>query len=283
MFELKSVNIDEAHSILLQETPPAVLAVYNEPFPISEEQKETYHRTGYIKLSKVLSGEALNHARRVIGAAVLLRKESDKRNLAEKSQYEQSFLQCGYLCWDFPAVKEFVFAKRFAGIGRDLMTVKSVRLWHDQALYKEPSGRITDMHQDISYWPIDTPDSITMWMALVDVPVSRGCLYFVPGSHESGIDEYVDIFTNPHIPGKLKDSQQINTPLLAGDATFHSGRTYHGARANQSEEMREAMTVIYIADGTTFTADDARNATHKSCAGLNDGDIVDTKYTPKLI
>jgi len=98
-----------------------------------------------------LEENALKYARKVIGAAVKARIEPDRRKLEEKSLFEQSFLQCGYLAWDFPAVNDFVFGKRFAGIAKDLMKVSSVRLWHDQALYKEPGGRITDCHQDESY------------------------------------------------------------------------------------------------------------------------------------
>ena len=30
----------------------------------------------------------------------------------------------------------------------DLLRPKAVRIWHDQALYKEPGGCVTDPHQD---------------------------------------------------------------------------------------------------------------------------------------
>ena len=43
------------------------------------------------------------------------------------------------------------------------------------------------------------------------------------------------------------------------------------------------MTIIYSADGNTFDISDSRNATHKSCQGLKDGDKIDTQYTPLLI
>jgi hypothetical protein len=283
VFEIKDLKKPEAVELLNMPVPDAVREYYNMPYKANREQIEQYQTNGFIKIPRVLEGEALTYSRRIIGAALLLRKESDKRTLTEKSQYEQSFLQCGYLCWDYEPVREFVFGKRFAGLARDLMMVESIRLWHDQALYKEPGGRITDMHQDISYWPIDTPNSITLWLALVDVPVDKGNLYFIPGSHNFGMDEYVDIFKDPHVPDHLKNSEQIDSPLIAGDATFHSGKTYHGARGNRSTEMREAMTVIYIENGTRFDTSDARNATHTSCKGLKDGDIINTKYTPILI
>lgn len=284
MIAFKDLTKDDALKLLNEPTPEEILIEYNTPFTISDKQINLYKENGFISLQNVLSGKALEYARRVIESAVLIRKEQDKRTLAEKSQYEQSFLQCGYLCWDFPAVKDFVFGKRFAGIARDLMSVKKVRLWHDQALFKEPHGRVTDAHQDISYWPIKEGEfTTTMWMALNDVPKEKGCLYFYPASHILKEKEYIDIFKNPHQPNVVKGMEKVFTPLKAGDVTFHSGLTFHGAGENISNEMREGMTVIYSADGNTFDSTDERNATHKSCIGLKHGDRIDTQYTPILI
>ena len=50
-----------------------------------------------------------------------------------------------------------------------------VRLYHDQALCKEPGGGRTPWHQDHYYWPLDTDRTITMWMPL-DRPGRRGRL-----------------------------------------------------------------------------------------------------------
>jgi ectoine hydroxylase-related dioxygenase (phytanoyl-CoA dioxygenase family) len=284
MIVFNGLTKEEASKILNQPTPEEILREYNTPYAVSDEQINLYKENGFISLQNVLSGKALEFARRVIESAVLIRKEQDKRTLAEKSQYEQSFLQCGYLCWDFPAVKDFVFGKRFAGIARDLMSVKHVRLWHDQALFKEPHGRVTDAHQDISYWPIKEGEfTTTMWMALNDVPKEKGCMYFYPGSHKIKEKEYVDIFKNPHQPKVVKGIEKVFTPLKTGDVTFHSGLTFHGAGENISEEMREGMTIIYSADGNTFDSTDERNATHKSCIGLKHGERIDTQYTPILI
>jgi ectoine hydroxylase-related dioxygenase (phytanoyl-CoA dioxygenase family) len=284
MINFEGLTNEKALKILNEPIPNKVMKIYNAEYPITEEQINFYKENGFILLEKILSGEALEYARGVIESAVLIRKEKDKRTLSEKSQYEQSFLQCGYLCWDFNAVKDFVFGKRFAGIARDLMEVSNVRLWHDQALFKEPHGRVTDAHQDISYWPINESEkTITMWMALNDVPREKGCLYFYPGSHKTKNKEYVDIFKNPHQPETVKGIEKTFTPIKAGDVTFHSGLTFHGAGENISDEMREGMTVIYLADGNTFDASDSRNAAHKSCMGLKDGDKIDTQYTPVII
>lgn len=284
MVRIEGLTESSAFEILNSEISDSLKQFLNTPKELSKEQINFYHNNGYVKIENVVEENYLTELRRIIEAAVFMRKGKDERDLKQKSQYEQSFLQCGYLCWDFPAVKEIVFAKRFAGIVRDLMQAEHIRLWHDQALFKEPGGRVTDAHQDCSYWPIHEPQfTSTMWLALVDVPVKKGCLYFYPKTNDPNLREYVDIFKNPHQPEFLKNEEKVFVPLKAGDATFHSGLTFHGAGQNKTNQMREAMTVIYIKDRVTFDSSDERNKTHTSCIGLQEGEIINTKYTPILI
>ena len=284
MIKFKELNHRDAETILKSAISTSLNEVLNSSLPLTEDKIKSYNEYGFVKIENVIENENLPEVRKIIQSAVLIRKGKDERELKDKSQYEQSLLQCGFLCWDFPAMKEFVFAKRFAGIVRDLMNADHVRLWHDQALFKEPGGRITDAHQDCSYWPIAEPQfTTTMWLALTDVPVEKGCLYYYPQTNDPNFKEYVDIFKNPHQPNHLNDKEKIFVPLKAGDAVFHSGLTFHGAANNQTDVMREAMTIIYIKDGVTFDASDERNKTHTSCVGLKDGEIINTKFTPVLI
>ena len=119
-------------------------------------------------------------------------------------------------------------------------------------------------------------------MSLNGSPKEKGCLYFYPKSHKAQ-KEYVDIFKNPHQPAHLNELEKVYCELDAGDVTFHSGLTFHAAGSNQIDELREGMTIIYIHDGNRFDASDERNATHKSCDGLKDGEKIETVYTPRLI
>ncbi len=282
MVKIDGLTIKEAEEMLKAPTPAEVNEFYNLPYELDTEKNKYYEETGFVVVEKVLSGYALEYARKVIESAVLIRKADDEVVLKDKTPYQQSFLQCGFLCWDYPAVKDIVFGRRFAGIAKSLMNTTGARLWHDQALFKEGGGRHTDVHQDSSYWPVTYPDlTTTIWLALNDVPVEKGCLYFYPGSHKFH-KEYVDIFKKPHQPEFLKDIETVSTPLNAGDATFHSGLTYHGANANKTDGIREGMTVIYVSEDNRFDASDERNATHTSCKGLMHGQLIDTKYTPKL-
>ena len=270
-------------TLLQSPLPKDVQKLLDTPFGVVPDDQQFYARYGFVRVSLIIPPFALKYIRDVIDAAVFMRTRLDTRKLEEKSLYQQSFLQCGYLCFEYPAVKSIVFSKRLAGIARDLMGVQSVRLWHDQALYKEAGGRETDVHIDSSYWPVSDPiKTTTIWIALDSVPEESGCLQFYPESQQLD-PEYVDIFKKPYLPESLDGRNRIVAPLRPGDATFHTGLTWHGAGKNQTDKTRKGMTIIYVENGLTYNAEDARNSDHTSCDGLHHGDVIDTQYTPVLI
>ena len=92
---MSNLNNKEVLALLKSTTPKEIHQFYKEPYKISEEDLNFYDANGYIKLTGILSGPALDYTRKIISAVVSIRKEHDKRTLAEKSQYEQSFMQCG--------------------------------------------------------------------------------------------------------------------------------------------------------------------------------------------
>ncbi|RYY35345.1 MAG: phytanoyl-CoA dioxygenase family protein, partial [Sphingobacteriaceae bacterium] len=205
--------------------------------------------------------------------------------------YGKAFLQIMNLWRVDQDTKKYVFAKRFAKIAADLLGVDNVRLYHDQALYKEPGGGPTPWHQDQYYWPIDTHDTITMWMPLVDIDVEMGMLTFASKSFDKGavfnneISDESETAFDDYVKEQGFEITRAET-MKAGDATFHRGFTIHKAPGNNSNTMREVMTVIYIADGAKITppinkyqADDHRKWLDEKPVG----GLVDSELNPKLL
>jgi ectoine hydroxylase-related dioxygenase (phytanoyl-CoA dioxygenase family) len=211
-----------------------------------------FRRDGFVRAPAVFTADELAAHRVAVDHAVATRKRNDPRKLAEKTPYEQSFIQCEYLWEDFPDVRALAFEPKVAGLAAALLGAAAVRMWHDQALYKEPGGRETDAHQDHAYWPIEGLDAITAWMPLVDVDETLGCMGYVAGT-QSGDCDYIDIFGAPGsgkaLEEKYRDNPPRFVPARAGDVIFHQARTVHMARANRSERMRRVYTCIYFRDG----------------------------------
>jgi ectoine hydroxylase-related dioxygenase (phytanoyl-CoA dioxygenase family) len=157
------------------------------------------------------------------------------------------------------AVRCYTLAKRFAGIAAALLGVDKVRLYHDQALFKEPGGGFTPWHQDQYYWPLDSNNTITMWMPLIDITEEMGMLTFASGSHKTGFVDNLAISdeSEEKLEKFIHDNGfPITRPqtMMAGDASWHYGWTLHSAPGNASTTTREVMTVIYFADGAQVTA-----------------------------
>lgn len=228
-------------------------------YSISKKQVEEYQVGGHIFLKNVASQNELDEYRPLILEIVdEVARERDVQGRI--SDYGKMFTQVTNVWRRSEAVRRFVFAKRFARIASELMGVSGVRLYHDQALVKEPGGKPTPWHQDFYYWPLDTEHTITMWMPLVDVPRAMGSMSFVRGSHRDNafkqlpISETSQAYFEQVI--REQNSGLCSYALKAGDATFHSGRTLHSAHANSSSVRREVMTIIYYADGTRIMEPD---------------------------
>ncbi|MCG8592144.1 MAG: phytanoyl-CoA dioxygenase family protein, partial [Proteobacteria bacterium] len=146
-----------------------------------------FDERGYVVIPDLIPLAELEAFGRAVDAAVAVRRRGDTRTLAEKSRYEQSFQQCINLWEDSPAVRPLVFHPAVAEAACALLGVAAVRLWHDQALYKEASGRETDALQDQPYWPLAEPLTVTAWIPFDDVELEYGAMGYVPGSHRFGV------------------------------------------------------------------------------------------------
>jgi ectoine hydroxylase-related dioxygenase (phytanoyl-CoA dioxygenase family) len=216
-----------------------------------------------------------------VDEAVARRKRNDTRALSEKSLYEQSFIQCQYIWEDSPAVRPLTFHPKIGEWAAALVGAPAVRLWHDQALYKEAGGRETEAHQDHPYWPIAERRTLTVWIPLMDVDEDTGCMGYVPGSH-TGEAEFIDIFSTPGAGKALEAKHAGNPPVFvpakAGDLLFHHGYTVHLAKPNRSDRTRRAYTAILFADGCTRGGERPHPSVDR--CGIGQGQPIDGAATP---
>jgi ectoine hydroxylase-related dioxygenase (phytanoyl-CoA dioxygenase family) len=255
-------------------------------YAVSALQINQYEKNGHILLRQVCSPEEIAAYHPIIGSATG-RFNTETRALDQRDTYGKAFLQVMNLWQRDAAARKFVLATRFGKIAADLMGVDAVRLYHDQALYKEAGGGPTPWHQDQFYWPLESAKTITMWMPLVDVPIERGALTFASGSHTKGnicpneisdeSDKLIDqIVTDNGFPLAVES-------MKAGDATFHSGWTLHKAPGNQTQGLREVMTIIFFADGTRCSKPDSRFQEADLAAwlpGCRPGDLAASELNP---
>jgi ectoine hydroxylase-related dioxygenase (phytanoyl-CoA dioxygenase family) len=216
---------------------------------------DRFRERGYVVVDGLLTGEELDHYEPLVRAAVARRKR-DAPPLAERTPYAQSFHQCINLWEDFADIRPLTFHPRIAQAAAELIGADALRLWHDQALYKEAGGRATDPHQDHGYWPINEFDTLTAWIPLRGSTIDGGAMGYLPGSHRVGVRAFVNIFA-AEAASVLMDRPEIRAidpefvEVPRGSVAFHHGLTVHMAKPNGTDADRPVHTVIYFADGCT--------------------------------
>ena len=186
-------------------------------------------------------------------------------------------------------VRQFIFSKRLARIATELMGVSGVRMYHDQALFKEPGGGFTPWHADQYYWPLSNDNTVTAWIPMQETPLEMGPLEFSAKSYQlhGGRELKISEDSEKVISKKLRinDFEHVVEPFDLGEVSFHSGWVFHRAGANKTEQMRQVMTVIYMDKDMKLKAPENENQQadwDTWCPGAKIGEQIDTLLNPIL-
>ena len=139
-----------------------------------------------------------------------------------------------------------------------LAEVDSVRLWHDQLLYKpgDPESARHDhvgWHTDRGYWKVCSSDRmLTAWIPFHDCPEEMGTITMIDGSHRWA-DHSMRLNFFDHDLDKLErefDSGglpvvKVPMVLAQGQVSFHSCLTIHGSSRNRSAHPRRSLAVHF--------------------------------------
>ncbi|CAL1519025.1 phytanoyl-CoA dioxygenase family protein [Chitinophaga sp. MM2321] len=272
----------------MSEYPLPALSSYK---ALTATQIESFRKQGHVLIPEVLATNEVSVYRDVISNAA--RKfNTEQRALSERDTYGKAFLQIMNL-WEVDEdVRTFTLAKRFGKIAADLLGVDNVRIYHDQALYKEPGGGFTPWHQDQYYWPLDTNKTVTMWMPLIDITEEMGMLTFASGSQHHGFVENLSISDESESKFErfIKEKNfpiSRSAAMKAGDATWHYGWTLHSAPGNTSPDVtREVMTIIFIADGAHITTPQNKHQEadcQRWLCGLEAGSAAASRLNPLVL
>ena len=262
------------------------VSLLDTPYPLQQLHIDFYEKNRYIKLKNVLDTETLSLFNALITEKVTALNKEEK-SLDDRSTYGKAFLQLFNLWTQDEHIKKFVLSKRLGQLAAQLMQVEGVRLYHDQALFKEPGGGITPWHADQHYWPLSSDKSITAWIPLQATPLEMGPLEFSAMSHhildgrELSISDESEAIIQKRL--KVTDYPHIIEPFDAGEISFHSGWVFHRAGANTTAEMRKVMTIIYMDKDMHLKApenDGQVNDWHTWCPGVEVGTVINSPLNP---
>ncbi|HEV3412067.1 MAG TPA: phytanoyl-CoA dioxygenase family protein [Puia sp.] len=260
----------------------------SQPYPLDQPQIAFFREKGYIKLSHVLSSGTIQYMNETITREVH-RLNTQHLPIDQRDTYGKAFLQIMNIWIQSGPVREIVFSERLAKIAADLLEVDGVRLYHDQALYKEPGGGQTPWHADQYYWPLASDRTITVWIPLQETPLPMGPLEFSAGSNQLSTGR--DLKIGDESQQVLEDAlhghgyTHVVEPFNLGEVSYHIGWLYHRAGANLTDRMRKVMTMIYMDKDMLLKEPENPNQVNdwnSWCPGARVGEVIRTARNPIL-
>lgn len=225
---------------------------------LTQTQIDTYQTNGFLVIEDFLSQQELEQLRTAVGEAVA--EMGNHRLTGGDSKWEDKgtpqFTQRINLWKINSTVKTYMQDEKLGKMLCELSGAQGMRVWHDQALIKEPFGNPTAWHLDNPYWSFSAPNSISIWIALDDATYQNGCMWFIPGTQKLARYETCGIGHEMKSLFKMypefEKIDPVGAPFKAGSCSFHNGLTAHGAGANMTRGRRRAMTCAYMPEGSTF-------------------------------
>ena len=194
---------------------------------------------------------------------------------------------------------------------------KPVRFFYDQMFVKHPhapasadaQGHLgnTPWHHDITFWPIDGEQIVSIWIALDATNLENGGLEFVPGSSAFG-DRYQAIGVgdegrrpfgsntlktlpaiNSRTTGETRaDLSAISFDMEAGDILIFDAKILHGAPPNLSPRRRRGIALRYLGSDVVLNSDKYGEQTSMApfdCydGARSDGDKVEGYVYPQVL
>jgi len=218
---------------------------------LTDEQKRFYESEGYLSGLPVVFDEAEVKELQAVYETVVSMLHEDEIP-SDIMQWHRTSKRLYDLC-THPQILDYV-----EGIlGPDFF------LWGSEFITKSPhSDRTVGWHQDAYYWALAPHNSVTVWLAFVDVDPENGAMQVIPGSHKAGlikhqISDEQSILSFELEQGSFSAADAVTLSIPAGGMTLHDDAIVHGSQANRSDRWRIGFVIRY--SSTDVKSDMERN------------------------
>ena len=287
-------NTDQCDDESLVELPPiphfnvglehSIEDELSKPYTVTNSQRLEFRKNGFIKLPNVLSGGAVARLRQDL-LQLLEQSFRPKTNINDNNR----FLSLEMMWLQNTLLKSYVLSPRIAKISADLLGVESVRLYHDNALAKEPGCGRTPWHCDDDHFPLATQDVVTAWIPAQPIPSAMGPLAFAKPLSVFELVKDIDFNKfdtsyDKQIAAVFKSNNVTidDSPFALGEVSFHHNRSFHTAGKNKTTRTRVVLANTFFADGSrvvdqpTMVSGDWQ----KFIPGVGPGEVAASKLNP---
>ena len=125
--------------------------------------------------------------------------------------------------------------------------------WSTSFFIKEPRDPgFVSWHQDATYWGLNKPDVMTLWLAITPANKINGCMKFIAGTHKEQVS-HTDTFDKDNLLTRgqeiavdVDEKQATYVELKPGQASLHHVLLFHGSAPNQSDDRRIGFAIRYV-------------------------------------
>ncbi|MDP7739929.1 MAG: phytanoyl-CoA dioxygenase family protein, partial [Lentisphaeria bacterium] len=209
--------------------------VNDDPHAFTLAEIEQYNDLGFTKPIPLFDGDALEQLQRFF-------HENESRIKQMKAD-AKGFIS---LHNRIPELYDLVTYPRTVGYLQDLIGPDFV--CHISDFINKPPGQTEggSFHQDATFNAMDARSAI-VWIALADVDVENGCMWFIPGSHKTGV---VECDTNHYVIDPSAYGQEVPCEVPAGHGVFLNDLVMHSSPPNRSKDrFRPGFTATYAPAG----------------------------------
>lgn len=237
----------------------------------SDAVVDEYAERGYWRSPKLLDDAAISRLRAAhdrLWAGEFDRPIPSQYGPPKPQAHPGDLRQLCNAFWLSDAIREIVTSPVIGAIAARLMKVESVRLWHDQAVFKPgaeglPAGGKPSVgwHQDLGYWRCtSTSNMCTAWIALQDTDLTNGGMRTIVGSHRWGLLPESNKFWSQALDddaarfAAIAKGPWVDEPctLRAGEVSFHHALTFHGSGPNLTSQPRLCVIAHMMPGDTTY-------------------------------
>ncbi|MGB7287701.1 MAG: phytanoyl-CoA dioxygenase family protein [Salaquimonas sp.] len=227
---------------------------------ISSQDIETYQSDGVVLIRGLFAGQ------------VEALRDGIEYNMSNPGPYAAENLKPGdsgrffddYCNWNrIPQFVDVVEQSAAGEVAADLMNSKSVQMFHDHVLVKEPgTSKPTPWHQDSPYYFVEGDQNVSFWSPLDTV--TKASLRCVAGSHKwpkpvlptrwlSEQNFYPDDSNYIPVPDPDAEGMKIvEWEMEPGDAVAFHFKILHGARGNETSQRRRAFSLRLVGDDARY-------------------------------
>jgi ectoine hydroxylase-related dioxygenase (phytanoyl-CoA dioxygenase family) len=229
---------------------------------LTQADIDAFQRDGAVCLRSQLDGNQIERLR--AGIEQNLAHPSPRAKVASAADDPGRFME-DFCNWQYNAYyRRFIFDPALAQCAARLMQSRTVRLYHDHMLTKEPGTRQrTPWHQDQPYYNIEGRCNVSMWIP-VDAVSRASTLEFVAGSHRgpwlmprSFLDSQAKWFPEgsladlPDIEANRAAYRILGWALQPGDIVCFQMLTLHAAGGVDGTARRRVFSLRFLGDDIT--------------------------------